>query len=132
MKKLIKHIENYNLRLLHRIRKRVDGVGVRLPTVEVRYKNLGVEAECEVVHGKPLPSLWNTTKSMLSGFTNLLGPKQEVKIKMTLLLGPPGCGKTTLLSALSDNLSHSLKVSGEASYSGYRLDEFVPQKTSTM
>ncbi|KAH9766510.1 hypothetical protein KPL70_002190 [Citrus sinensis] len=43
---------------------------------------------------------------------------------MTLLLGPPGCGKTTLLSALSDNLSHSLKVSGEASYSGYRLDEF--------
>ncbi|KAH9766511.1 hypothetical protein KPL70_002190 [Citrus sinensis] len=51
---------------------------------------------------------------------------------MTLLLGPPGCGKTTLLSALSDNLSHSLKVSGEASYSGYRLDEFVPQKTSTI
>ncbi|KAH9684121.1 hypothetical protein KPL71_027898 [Citrus sinensis] len=43
---------------------------------------------------------------------------------MTLLLGPPGCGKTTLLSALSDNLSHSLKVSGEVSYSGYRLDEF--------
>ncbi|ESR32497.1 hypothetical protein CICLE_v10006430mg [Citrus x clementina] len=43
---------------------------------------------------------------------------------MTLLLGPPGCGKTTLLSALSDNLSHSLKVSGEASYSGYILDEF--------
>lgn len=47
-------------------------VGVQLPTVEVRYKNLGVEAECEVVHGKPLPTLWNTTKSALSVNTYVL------------------------------------------------------------
>jgi ABC-type Fe3+/spermidine/putrescine transport system ATPase subunit len=30
--------------------------------------------------------------------------------RMTLLLGPPGCGKTTMLLALSGKLSHSLKV----------------------
>ncbi|TXG71484.1 hypothetical protein EZV62_000063 [Acer yangbiense] len=143
IEKLIKHIENDNLRLLQKIRKRVDKVGVQLPTVEVRYKNLSVEAECEVVHGKPLPTLWNTTKGMLSGFTSLFGSKQEAKLRiikdvsgiikpgrMTLLLGHPGCGKTTFLSALSGNLSHSLKVSGEVSYNGYRLEEFVPQKTS--
>ncbi|KAH9780006.1 ABC transporter G family member 37 [Citrus sinensis] len=143
IEKLIRHIENDNLRLLHQIKRRVDRVGVQLPTVEVRFKNLGVEAECEVVSGKPLPTLWNATKSMLTGFTNLFGLKQEAKMKilkdvngiikpgrMTLLLGPPGCGKTTLLSALSGKLSHSLKVSGEVSYNGYRLDEFVPQKTS--
>lgn len=41
-------------------------VDARLPTVEVRYKNLSVEAECEVVHGKPLPTLWSTAKSMFS------------------------------------------------------------------
>ncbi|KAF3946342.1 hypothetical protein CMV_027382 [Castanea mollissima] len=31
--------------------------------------------------------------------------------RITLLLGPPGCGKTTLLKALSGNLNQSLKVS---------------------
>ncbi|XWS53453.1 hypothetical protein CRYUN_Cryun10bG0002700 [Craigia yunnanensis] len=143
VEKLIKQIENDNLRLLQKLRDRIDKVGVKLPTVEVRYKNLYVEAECQLVHGKPLPTLWNATKSMLSGLTNLSGSKQEAKIsilkdvsgiikpgRMTLLLGPPGCGKSTLLLALSGKLSHSLKVAGEITYNGYRLEEFVPQKTS--
>ncbi|CAA0830510.1 ABC transporter G family member 37 [Striga hermonthica] len=51
--------------------------------------------------------------------------------RMTLLLGPPGCVKTTLLKALSENLDKSLKVSGEVTYNGYKLGEFVPQKTSS-
>lgn len=38
---------------------------MKLPTIEVRYNNLCVEAECEVVKGKPLPTLWNATKSFL-------------------------------------------------------------------
>lgn len=74
--------------------------------------------------------------------------------RLTLLLGPPGCGKTTLLKALSGNLDKDLKVSdfasfgcfccicmnhvsflipqrsGEISYNGHGLNEFVPQKTS--
>lgn len=33
---------------------------------------------------------------------------------MTLLLGPPGCGKTTLLLALAGKLDKSLKVLGTA------------------
>ncbi|KAF7150505.1 hypothetical protein RHSIM_Rhsim02G0128400 [Rhododendron simsii] len=41
-------------------------VGVELSTVEVRYKNLRVEAKCEVVCGKPLPPLWNSLKSFVS------------------------------------------------------------------
>ncbi|XP_048225566.1 pleiotropic drug resistance protein 3 isoform X1 [Ricinus communis] len=141
--KLIKHIDHDNLRLLKKLRKRIDKVGVQLPTVEVRFRNLFVEAECKLVHGRPLPTLWNTANSMLSEFITLPWSKQEAKIsilkdvngiikprRMTLLLGPPGCGKTTLLLALSGELSHSLKVRGEISYNGYRLEEFVPQKTS--
>ncbi|KAH9766508.1 ABC transporter G family member 37 [Citrus sinensis] len=87
IEKLIKNIENDNLRLLQKLRERIDRVNVKLPTVEVRYKNLFVESECEIVHGKPLPTLWN---SLMSSFS----------------------------------------VSGEISYNGYRLDEFVPQKTA--
>ncbi|KAL8205881.1 hypothetical protein R6Q57_009432 [Mikania cordata] len=144
IEKLIKHIENDNLQLLQKLKIRTDKVGVKFPSVEVRYKNLSVEAECEVVHGKPLPTLWNSLQSMVYGLVMIPGLKSKrAKItilndvsgvikpgRMTLLIGPPGCGKTTLLKTLSGNLNKSLKISGEISYNGYKLEEFVPQKTS--
>jgi len=37
-------------------------VGVEFPSIEVRYEHLGVEAACEVVEGKALPTLWNSLK----------------------------------------------------------------------
>ncbi|KAK3034666.1 hypothetical protein RJ639_033621 [Escallonia herrerae] len=128
-------------------------VGLELPTVQVRYHNLSVHAESQVVHVRPLPTLWNTLKSIFSAITTIIAYKpQENKIKilqdvhgvikpsrLTLLLGPPGCGKTTLLLALAGRLDQSLKlywrifytqVTGDISYNGYKFDEFVPQKTS--
>ncbi|KAJ4874890.1 S-adenosyl-L-methionine-dependent methyltransferase protein [Raphanus sativus] len=63
--------------------------------------------------------------SILNDVSGIINPG-----RLTLLLGPPGCGKTTLLKVLSGNLDKSLKVSGEISYNGKRLNKFVPQKTS--
>ncbi|VVB11045.1 unnamed protein product [Arabis nemorensis] len=144
IEKLIKHIENDNLKLLKKIRRRMDRVGVEFPSIEVRYEHLGVEAECEVVEGKALPTLWNSLKRVFLELVKLGGVRtREAKInilndvsgmikpgRLTLLLGPPGCGKTTLLKALSGNLDKNLKCSGEISYNGHGMDEFVPQKTS--
>ncbi|KAJ4900143.1 ABC-2 and Plant PDR ABC-type transporter family protein [Raphanus sativus] len=137
---LIKHVEDDNLQLLQKVKNRIDEVGLELPTIEVRFSDLFVEAECEVVYGKPIPTLWNAIASRLSrvmclkkeknisilnGVSGIVRPK-----RMTLLLGPPSCGKTTLLLALAGRLDPSLKTTGNVSYNGHLLSEFVPEKTS--
>ena len=63
---LIADIHKDNLRLLRYQRRRMDRVGVKQPTVEVRWRNVRVEAECQVVDGKPLPTLLNSAVSTLS------------------------------------------------------------------
>ncbi|VAI01859.1 unnamed protein product [Triticum turgidum subsp. durum] len=62
---------------------------------------------------------------ILKDVTGILKPS-----RMTLLLGPPGCGKTILLLALAGKLNKSLKVTGEIDYNGVKLQDFVPEKTS--
>lgn len=49
-------------------------VGAEFPTVGVRYNDLRVQAECEVVQGKPLPTLWNSLKRpiLVSIYSNFL------------------------------------------------------------
>ncbi|KAK9150152.1 hypothetical protein Syun_008461 [Stephania yunnanensis] len=50
--------------------------------------------------------------------------------RMTLLLGPPSSGKSTLLKALAGKLESNLKKSGDITYNGHTLDEFCVQTSS--
>ncbi|KAI3445474.1 hypothetical protein Pfo_002139 [Paulownia fortunei] len=107
--KIIRHIDHDNLSLPYKIRKRLD----KLPTIEVRFRNLRVEAECEVDLTRFAGLSSKAAKiGIINDVSGIIRPG-----RMTLLLGPPGCGKTSLLKALSGNLDKSLK--------------FVPQKTSS-
>ncbi|CAL9131728.1 unnamed protein product [Musa acuminata var. zebrina] len=144
IERVFKVAEEDNERFLKKLRNRIDKVGIQLPTVEVRFEHLNVEAECHVGN-RALPTLTNTARDIAESAIGLLGINLTKRTtltilkdvsgivqpsRMTLLLGPPSSGKTTLLLALAGKLDPSLKTRGEISYNGYRLDEFVPQKTA--
>jgi ABC-type multidrug transport system ATPase subunit len=144
LERLVKVAEEDNEGFLLKVRERVDRVGLDIPTIEVRYKNLKIDAEA-FVGGRALPSFVNAVTNVIEGLLNILhiipSKKKHVAIlkdvsgivkprRMTLLLGPPGSGKTTLLLALSGKLDKSLQVSGSVTYNGHGLNEFVPQRTA--
>lgn len=142
--RFLKDAEEDNEKFLRKFRERLNRVGIELPTVQVRFEHLTVEADC-FVGSRALPTLPNATlnaaESALGLFGIRLAKRTNLTIlkdvsgivkpsRMTLLLGPPSSGKTTLLLALAGKLDPSLRVKGDISYNGYRLNEFVPQKSS--
>ncbi|KAJ8638657.1 hypothetical protein MRB53_012924 [Persea americana] len=144
IERIFKVAEEDNEKFLRKFRNRIDKVGIQLPTVEVRFEHLTIEAKC-YVGNRALPTLINTARniaeSALAAIGITLAKRTKLTIlkdasgiikpsRMTLLLGPPSSGKTTLLLALAGKLDPSLKVQGQITYNGHRLDEFVPQKTS--
>ncbi|CAI0420702.1 unnamed protein product [Linum tenue] len=141
---LAKVADQDNDKFLSKIKSRLDRVGMELPTIEIRYEHLNVEAEA-TVGSKSLPTFTNFTlgifMSILNGLHLLPNRKKHLTIlndvsgvikpgRMTLLLGPPSSGKTTLLLALAGRLDPNLKVSGRVTYNGHDMHEFIPQKTS--
>lgn len=59
---------------------------MELPTIEVRYESLKVEAECEIVEGKALPTLWNTAKRVVSVSIYTQQFLQNHKVVIALIL----------------------------------------------
>ncbi|KAL9437855.1 hypothetical protein AB3S75_023679 [Citrus x aurantiifolia] len=142
--KLVKVTDVDNEKFMLKLRYRFDRVGIELPKVEVRYEHLNIEAEAFLA-SKALPTFTNFFTNIIEAFFNsihiLTTKKKHLTIlkdvsgiikpgRMTLLLGPPSSGKTTLLLALAGQLDSSLKVSGRVTYNGHDMNEFVPQRTA--
>ncbi|KAG6389523.1 hypothetical protein SASPL_150993 [Salvia splendens] len=144
VERLLHIAEEGNEKFLLKLKKRIQRVGLDLPTIEVRYEHLSVDAEA-YVGGRALPTVFNFIANILeeffSSFRVLPSRKKPLPIlhdvsgiikpgRMTLLLGPPSSGKTMLLLALAGKLDPELKVSGLVTYNGHGMNEFVPQRTS--
>ncbi|KAL3726503.1 hypothetical protein ACJRO7_031405 [Eucalyptus globulus] len=144
IERLVRVTEEDNESFLLKLRNRIDRVGIELPTIEVRFEHLNVKAEAHE-GSKALPTVINFCTSILEGFLNFMhilpSRKKYLTIlqdvsgiikpgRITLLLGPPDSGKTTLLLALAGKLDPKLKTTGKVTYNGHVLNEFVPQRTA--
>ncbi|WOK99145.1 hypothetical protein Cni_G07857 [Canna indica] len=144
LERLVHVADEDNERFLLKLKDRIDRVGIDLPTIEVRFEHLSIEAKAHI-GGRGLPTILNSTLNMLESFGNMLhilpNRKRLLSIlhdvsgvikprRMTLLLGPPGSGKTTLLLGLAGKLESDLKVTGRVTYNGHEMNEFVPERTA--
>ncbi|KAG0461194.1 hypothetical protein HPP92_021491 [Vanilla planifolia] len=144
LEKLVKTAEEDNEKFLLKLRDRMERVGIDNPTIEVRFEHLNIDAEA-YVGNRGIPTFLNFFVNKIMGVLSALhivpSGKRPISIlhdvsgilrpcRMTLLLGPPGSGKTTLLLALAGKLDSTLKVSGDVTYNGHQMNEFVPQRTS--
>jgi len=57
--------------LLRKVRRRLDQVGIELPTVEVRYENLSIKANCHV-GDRGLPTLSNVVRDIVESALDLV------------------------------------------------------------
>ncbi|KAG8497067.1 hypothetical protein CXB51_008350 [Gossypium anomalum] len=144
LERLIKVAEEDNDKFLFKLKNRIDRVGIDLPTIEVRFQRLNIEVQA-YVGSDALPTVINFVtnifESCLIEMGILSSRKKKLTIlkdvsgiikpgRMTLLLGPPSSGKTTLLLALAGKLDTALKCSGTVTYNGHEMNEFVPQRTA--
>lgn len=136
--------EQDNYKLLAGVKERLDSVGLEVPKIEVRYEDVTITANVNLGN-RALPTLPNSFRDVFESILTkmmIFRPKRHsltilnnisgvVKPgRMTLLLGPPGSGKTSLLLALSGKLDNGLKKRGIITYNGHKLDEFCVQRTS--
>ncbi|CAI5960868.1 unnamed protein product [Closterium sp. NIES-64] len=147
-KALVEHalntLDQDNEGFLSNFAARLERVGVAIPTVEVRFEDIHVEAGV-YVGDRSVPTLPNYMRDVLSQLPRTLhllrDSRQRLPIlngcsgilkpgRLTLLLGPPGAGKSTLLQALAGLLPKDVKASGTVTYNGHEPGEFYLPHTA--
>ncbi|ETK90757.1 hypothetical protein L915_05525 [Phytophthora nicotianae] len=120
-------------------------LGHTLPQMEVRCKDLSVVAEVSVVEQKSstatseLPSIYNSLKHIVRKLTATKHVTQRHVINqvdavfepgtITLVLGQPGSGKTSLMKILSGQfpMEKNITLDGGISYNGQTWKELLPK-----
>ncbi|KAG5043641.1 hypothetical protein JHK87_007556 [Glycine soja] len=139
LERLVKTAQEDNEKFLLKLKDRIDRVGIDLPTIEVRFENLSIEAEARA-GTRALPTFTNFIVNILEGLLNSLhvlpNRKQHLNIledvsgiikpgRMTLLLGPPSSGKTTLLLALAGKLDPKLKAVASEGQKANMITDYI-------
>ncbi|KAI6694838.1 hypothetical protein NL676_022548 [Syzygium grande] len=139
LERLVRVAEEDSESFLLKLRNRIDRVGLDIPTIEVRFEHLNVEAEAHE-GSRALPTVINFCTNFLEGFFNFLhifpSRKKHLTIfqdvsgiikpgRMTLLLGPPSSGKTTLFLALAGKLDPELKAAATAGQGANVVTDYI-------
>ncbi|GAX73712.1 hypothetical protein CEUSTIGMA_g1165.t1 [Chlamydomonas eustigma] len=127
---------------LAHITRLVDKYKIQMPKIQVEYRDLNITTQA-LVGSAAVPTVGDSFVNLARRLLFLKLKTKELKIlqgnngvilpgHMTLLLGPPGSGKSSFLKALSGRLesSSNLKKSGEILYNGHTFDEFNVIRTS--
>ncbi|XAR64952.1 Iron-chelate-transporting ATPase [Bertholletia excelsa] len=137
MENILQLVEHDNGRFLQKIRDRIDRsvlrVGIDIPKVEVRFEHLSIEGEA-YVGSRALPTLLNTTMNLVEGTLASIKLLPSNKKVVKILQDVSGIVKpsryTTLLQALAGKMQKDLRATGNVTYCGHQMSEFVPQRTS--
>ncbi|KAK6912142.1 ABC-transporter, N-terminal domain [Dillenia turbinata] len=89
LSRLVNVAEEDNEKFLLKFRDRLDRVGITLPTIEVRYQNLNVDAEA-YAGSRALPTFSNFMINMVEGFLNGLHLLPNRKTQFTILRNVSG------------------------------------------
>ncbi|GAX82873.1 hypothetical protein CEUSTIGMA_g10299.t1 [Chlamydomonas eustigma] len=122
----------------------IEKYHIRPPAVTVTYQDLTVTTRA-LVGASAIPTVGNALIGLLLRVVGMSPRRAETDLKildglngilkpgrLTLLLGPPSCGKSTMMKVLSGRLRETpiMHTAGKITYNGVEMDKFHAQRTS--